>query len=483
MHRPYGFFPSQVTFMSTVKIVATLGPATATKQRIADLVRAGMDAARLNFSHGSHEDHAQLVKTVREVAQELDKPIAILQDLQGPRIRTGSLKDGRPVLLQVGASLVIMGEDVASVPGVIGVTHPELYRYVGAGQRILLDNGLMELRVEKVEGGRITCRVIRGGELGANKGINVPVADLGLPSFTEKDREDLAFGLDLGVDWIAMSFVSGAADILPVRQLLKARRMNVPVMAKIERATALDNLPAILEAFDGIMVARGDLGVELPPEDVPVWQKAMVTQARQRGKATIVATQMLESMMHEPRPTRAEASDVANAVLDGADAVMLSGETAIGAYPVETVAVMARIIQKAQALYKPQEPGRFGRFPEAEAVARAACSLTADIPNTSIVVLTQRGMTASLVSKHRPLSPVFALTPTPEMARQLALRWGVTPIPVKYPTSTEEALALVSKVMLDKGLSKPGDQVIVVGSTPFARWGRTNFLKVHRITA
>lgn len=230
------------------------------------------------------------------------------------------------------------------------------------------------------------------------------------------------------------------------------------------------------------MVARGDLGVELPPEDVPVWQKAMVAQARQRGKATVVATQMLESMMHEPQPTRAEASDVANAVLDGADAVMLSGETAIGSYPVETVSVMARIIQKALSIYKPLEPGRLGRFQDAEAVARAACSLSADLPKTSIVVLTQRGMTASLVSKHRPVSPVFALTPTPEMARQLALRWGVTPIPVDYPTTTEEALTLVNNVMLDKGLAQPGDQVIVVGSTPFARRGRTNFLKVHRIT-
>jgi len=240
-------------------------------------------------------------------------------------------------------------------------------------------------------------------------------------------------------------------------------------------------LPAILDAFDGIMVARGDLGVELPPEEVPVWQKAMVAQARSKGKTVLVATQMLESMMHEPRPTRAEASDVANAVLDGADAVMLSGETAIGSYPVESVSMMARIIEQVLAIYPAQESGHTGRFKGPEAVARAACSLAADIPHTSIVVLTQRGMTASLVSKNRPKAPVYALTPTTEIARQLALRWGITPIPIEYPSTTEEALTVVERVMLQRGLASPGDQVIVVGSAPFARRGRTNFIKVHRI--
>lgn len=469
--------------MSIVKIVATLGPATAAKDRITDLVRDGMDAARLNFSHGSHEDHAQLIQTVRQVGRELDRPIAILQDLQGPRIRTGLLRDGQPVSLQRGERVTLTGAETATVGGMISVSHPNLHRYVGPGQRILLDNGLMELRVEQVHDGLITCVVVRGGELGANKGVNVPVSDLGIPSFSEKDEADLEFGLDMGVDWIAMSFVSGAKDILPVRRILQARRKRVPVMAKIERAPALEHLPAILDAFDGIMVARGDLGVELPPEDVPVWQKAMVAQARLKGKTVLVATQMLESMMHEPRPTRAEASDVANAVLDGADAVMLSGETAIGSYPVEAVSVMARIIEKALAIYQPQELGRTGRFGDAEAVARAACSLAADLPHTGIVVLTQRGMTAALVSKTRPKAPVYALTPTPEIARQLALRWGITPIPIAYPSTTEEALTVVQQVMLGKGLASPGDQVIVVGSTPFARRGRTNFLKVHRITA
>ena len=467
--------------MNAVKIVATLGPASAAKDCIADLVRAGMDAARLSFSHGSHEEHAQLIRTVRQVGQELDRPIAILQDLQGPRIRTGPLRNGQLVLLRQGERVVLTGAETETAAGVISVAHPSLHRHVSAGQRILLDNGLMELRVEQVRAGLITCVVVRGGELGANKGVNIPVSDLGIPSFTGKDREDLEFGLDMGVDWIAMSFVGGAKDILPVREALKARRMRIPVMAKIERASALKHLPAILDAFDGIMVARGDLGVELPPEEVPVWQKAMVAQARSKGKAVLVATQMLESMMHELQPTRAEASDVANAVLDGADAVMLSGETAIGSYPVETVSMMARIIETALAIYQPQESGHTGRFKSPEAVARAACSLAADIPHTSIVVLTQRGMTASLVSKNRPKAPVYALTPTTEIARQLALCWGITPIPIKYPSTTEEALIVVERVALQRGLAGPGDMVIVVGSAPFARRGRTNFIKVHRV--
>jgi len=460
-----------------VKIVATLGPATNTVERIRELLQAGVDVVRLNFSHGSHQEHAHLFGLVRKVAHELDKHVAVIQDLQGAKIRTVGLPNDQPVELIPGQQ-VILGEG-----GMVSITYPHLLHAIAPGQHILLDDGRMELKAIAIAGQQVRCEVVKGGLLEPNKGVNLPGLPLDVPSFTDKDRDDLEFGLNLGVDWIAMSFVRQAEDIKPMRQAMRLHGLRVPVLAKIERPEALHNLDAILRAFDGIVVARGDLGVELPPEEVPVWQKTLIRQARHAGKTTIVATQMLESMMQNPRPTRAEASDVANAVFDGTDAVMLSGETAVGAYPVETVSMMARIIEQAEAAYPKYqvEIEKAGGLGRARAVAHAASLLARDLGNRALVVFTRSGITARLVSMVRPPAPLIVLTATPGLARQLALWWGITPIVMDIPPSTEPALARMEEVLLARGLAQPSDDVVVVGSTPFAARGATNFLKVHRV--
>ncbi|MFQ5812423.1 MAG: pyruvate kinase [Anaerolineae bacterium] len=464
-----------------VKIVATLGPATSSYERIRELIQAGVDVVRLNFSHGSHEEHAHLFNTVRQVAQKLGRHVAVLQDLQGPKIRTGVSRDGRPVELVPGRELVFTPGAAAGGEGMVSITYPHLHRAVVPGSRILLDDGRMEVRVEAVRGQQVHCQVVRGGLLGPNKGVNLPGVALDVPGFTDKDRADLEFGLGLGVDWIALSFVRHGRDVRPLREALKRHQLRVPLPAKIERPEALDNLNDILRAFDGIMVARGDLGVELSSEEVPIWQKAMIRRANRMGKATLVATQMLESMMQNLRPTRAEASDVANAVLDGADAVMLSGETSVGSYPIEAALVMARIIERAEAAYTPHEVENVAKIGGARAMAHAACRLAEDLGSRAVVVLTRSGMTARLVSKGRPLAPIIALARREDLARQLALWWGVTPVVMDFPPSTEAALARMEETLLHQGLAQAGDDIIVVGSTPFTVRGRTNFLKVHRV--
>ncbi|MEE8442885.1 MAG: pyruvate kinase [Dehalococcoidia bacterium] len=461
-----------------VKIVATLGPATSTPESIRGLVQAGVGVFRFNFSHGTHEEHARVFKTVRTVAAELGRQIAILQDLQGPRIRTGETADGEPTNLVPGKEVIIAGTDAAE-QGQLVIGYPQLHSKVAPGNRILLDDGRMELMVEAISGKNVRCRVVKGGLVGPNKGVNLPGIQLGIPSFTSKDIADLELGLDLGVDMIAVSFVQSGEDARPVRRVLKQHRVSVPLLAKIEKPEALDNLSNILRSFDGIMVARGDLGVELSPEEVPVWQKTLVSRAWSMGKASIVATQMLESMVDSPRPTRAEASDVANAVIDGTDAVMLSGETAVGSYPVETVSVMARIIEQAEAAYPSSKVEDNGRLSSARAVANAACDLARDLDAHAVVVLTRSGMTARLVSRARPPAPIIALTRRASLARQLALWWGVTPVVCDFPRSTESALACMEKTLVQKGLAAQGDTLIVVGSTPFTANARTNFLKVH----
>ena len=461
-----------------VRIVSTLGPATCTSESIRALLLAGVDIVRLNFSHGTHREHASLFNTVRKVATELDRPVAILQDLQGPRIRTGETKDGKPVNLAPGQGVTIAHTSDAE-QGMVAVRYPQLHSKVAPGDRVLLDDGRMELRVEAIVGERVHCHVVKGGILGFNKGINLPGIPLGMPSFTDKDKADLELGLSLGIDMIAVSFVQRGEDVRPVRQVLKQHRVRMPLLAKIEKPEALRNIGDILRSFDGIMVARGDLGVELSPEEVPVWQKVLIQRARRMGKSTIVATQMLESMMQNPRPTRAEASDVANAVIDGTDAVMLSGETSVGSYPVEAVTVMARIIEKAEAAYPQRAIEDTGQLSSARAVAHAACSLARDLGSRAVVVFTRSGMTARLVSRAKPSAPILAFTRRAALARQLALWWGVTPVVAELPRSTESALACMEKTLLQRGLVTPGDTVIVVGSAPFTAGARTNFLKVH----
>ena len=470
--------------MRSAKIVATIGPATSSPERIGSLIRAGVDVVRLNFSHGSHEDHAQLVKDVRETAKRLDKHVAVLQDLQGPRMRTGPLRDGAPLELNRDSELLICHDQVEGQEDRISSTYPEMYRFVSPGNRVLLDDGRLEAEVMTIEGRDIRCRVLKGGLLGAYQGINLPGVVLDIPTFTEKDQADLEMGLDIGVDWVAMSFVRSGDDARNLRKIMRQHRMRLPLIAKVERAMALRNLEGILNAFDGVMVARGDMGVELPPEEVPMWQKTIIRQARHKGKVAIVATQMLESMINAPQATRAEASDVANAVWDGADALMLSGETAIGSFPVEAVAVMARIIEKAQEIYAPEEVDVRGRYRrEAQAVARAACSLAGDLDAHAIVVLTRSGVTAHRVSKNRPTVPIFALTREPEIARQLSLWWGVLPVVSDLPQVTADTSSVVDEVLIEKGLVERDDRVVLVGSSPFTARAPTNFLKVHSVGA
>ena len=443
-----------------------------------------MDVVRLNFSHGSHEDHSSVIRAVRETAARLDRHVAVLQDLQGPRIRTGPLGEDGPLELKPNTEFVIAHNPVPSEEGRIGSTSPHIHRFVAPGNRVLLDDGRLEAEVLSVDGQDIRCRVVKGGLLGAFQGINLPGVYLDIPTFTEKDREDLQAGLQMGIDWVAMSFVRSGDDANPLRELMKDRRIRVPVIAKVERARALQNLDGILSSFDGVMVARGDMGVELPPEEVPVWQKTIIRRAREKGKISIVATQMLESMISETRPTRAEVSDVANAVWEGADAVMLSGETAIGSHPVEAAMVMSRIIDKTLEVYVPEETAAGGgAAQESEAVASAACSLADGLKAQAIAVLTRSGVTAHRVSKCRPGVPILALTREERIASRLKMWWGVEPVLADLPQVTVDSYGVIEKVLMEKGLAELGDKIVVVGSSPLAASVPTNFLKVLRVGA
>ena len=467
--------------MRQVKIVVTLGPATRTPERIGDLIRAGANVFRLNFSHGSHQEHAHLFAAVRQSAAELGRHVAVLQDLQGPRIRIVGVPEAAPMGLIPGQELVISARPTLGEPGTVSTNYPDLHRVVSPGGRVLLDDGRIEVRVTAVIGDNVHCQVVNGGLLGPEKGVNLPGVALEIPAFTDKDRADLEFGLGLGVDWVALSFVRHGEDSKPLRGAMERHGVRVPILAKIERPEALGNLHSILRAFDGVMVARGDLGIELPPEEVPLWQKTLIQQARGAGKVSVVATQMLESMIGSPRPTRAEVSDVANAVLDGADAVMLSGETSVGSYPTETVTLMARIIEKAEAIYPSSEVRDGAGLSSADAVAHSACVLARDLRGRALVVLTRSGMTAHAVSKRRPFVPVIVFTDRAEIARQLALWWGIIPVVMDFPVNTDEALSRMEETLLQAGLARPGDDVVVVGSTPLTARGPANFAKVHRI--
>ena len=468
--------------MHATKIVATIGPATSSPEQIEKLIGAGVDVVRLNFSHGSHEDHANVVRAVRETAARMGIYVAVLQDLQGPRIRTGPLAGDVPLELKHGSELVIVHQPILSEAGRISSTNPDIYRFLSVGNRVLLDDGRIEARVLGIEGRDIRCRVIKGGILGAYQGINLPGVYLDIPTFTEKDGEDLETGLGMGVDWVAMSFVRSGKDADPLRELMQRHGVSVPLIAKVERPRALQNLDSILDAFDGVMVARGDMGVELSPEEVPVWQKTIINRARQKGKISIVATQMLESMVNEPRPTRAEVSDVANAVWEGADAVMLSGETAVGSFPIETASVMSRIIRKTLEVYAPEETGDTGgAIQESEAVAKAACSLANGLRAKAIAVLTRSGVTAHRVSRCRPAVPIFALTREEGIARRLKMWWGVVPVLAELPEITVDSYGIIERALLEKGLVEKGDTIVVVGSSPLAAKVPTNFLKVLHV--
>jgi pyruvate kinase len=465
----------------SAKIVCTIGPASDSAEMIERLMRAGMDVARLNFSHGTHDEHARTIKRLREASARLSKPIGILADLQGPKIRTGALVDGHPVQLRAGQRFTISTRKQPGTSTGVSTTYKHLPRDVSRGDCILFADGLIKLQVLSTTSNSVLCKVINGGELGEHKGINLPGVKLRIPAVTKRDRDDLAFALRHGVNFIAVSFVRRAADVLLAKSAIARARKNVPVIAKLEKPEAIENLDEILRVADGVMVARGDLGVEMSPEKVPVIQKLIIAKACEARLPVITATQMLESMTQNPRPTRAEASDVANAVFDGSDALMLSAETASGAYPVEAVQMMDRIIREAESsnsrVLRPQP----AQFNIAETAAELICHASEELQMKVIAVFTETGSTGRLISKHRPQPPIIAFSTIQETRRMLSLYWGVVPRTISEVQSIEELVLVAEKRLLEERFVRRGDVVGIVAGTPLFVGGTTNFMKFHVI--
>jgi len=464
------------------KIVATLGPASSTESVFRELVRAGLDVARLNFSHGTHPEKLKLIEMVRKVSREEGKSVCILGDLQGPKIRTGRLKNRIPVQLKAGQRLTITPRDILGTSTVIATTFPTLAENLEAGARILLSDGLIELRVVNVPGEDVECEVINGGMLGEHKGINLPGIPVRVPSLTDKDEEDLEFGMKHGVDAIAVSFVRTAEDVRHVKYRVAAMGMETWIIAKLEKPQAIENLEAILENADGVMVARGDLGVEMPPEKVPAIQKHVIRRASEYRKPVITATQMLESMIENPRPTRAEASDVANAIYDGTDAVMLSAETAAGKYPVEAVRMMAKIVSETEANQRDSNswdsrPSRI-RLSIAETICESAAHAAEDLDVSAIAVFTESGTTARQLSKYRPKPPIYALSSVEEVIHRMGLLWGVHPIKCPKLHTAEQMVEHAESTLEQGGFVKPKEILGIVAGTR-TRSGSTNFLRLH----
>jgi pyruvate kinase len=465
------------------KIVATLGPSCNQEPVFRELVRAGLDVARLNFSHGARAEKLKLIEMVRKVSREEGKPICILGDLQGPKIRTGRLKNRIPVQLKAGQKLVITPRDIAGTSTIIGTTFPTLAENLEAGARILLSDGLIELRVTAILGQDVECEVINGGMLGEHKGINLPGIAVRVPSLTTKDEEDLAFAIKNGVDAIAVSFVRTAEDVRLVRHHVAALGAETWIIAKLEKPQAIQHLESILETADGVMVARGDLGVEMPPEKVPAIQKHVIRRASEYRKPVITATQMLESMIENPRPTRAEASDVANAIYDGTDAVMLSAETAAGKYPVEAVKMMAKIVVESESqppAARVPEAGPVGhlRLSIAETICESMAHAADDLDISAIAVFTETGTTARQLSKYRPNSPIFGLSSVEAVINRMTLLWGVCPIQCNKLATTEQMVETAERLLEQGGQVKPREILGIVAGTR-TKSGSTNFLRLH----
>jgi pyruvate kinase len=470
------------------KIVATIGPASQDEAMISHLIQAGMNVARLNFSHGNYEDHSVAYQRLRETSEKLEKPVTIVQDLQGPKIRTGKLESGQ-VELKPGQKFVLTTENLLGNDQIVSVDFTELPRSVQTGGRILLDDGNLELAVIKIEKHLVETRVVLGGILKPHKGVNLPGAQLEIPSLTEKDLDDLAFGIELGIDAVAISFVRSPKDISGVKHAisrLSQGKKAIPVIAKLERPEALDNLEQIIEIADGVMVARGDLGVEMPAENVPIAQKRIIETANQHGKVVITATQMLDSMINNPRPTRAEASDVANAIFDGTDAVMLSGETAAGKYPIQAVEMMNAIICKAESHMAEWGHCRTVASKDADSddtffLTQAARELAHDRNVSAIAVFTKSGRTARLMSKTRPEVPILAFTPEPDTYYRLSLYWGVIAHLVPHVNTIEEMLTAVEKNMLATTPIQPGQQIVLICGFPVHAVRPTNMALLHTV--
>jgi len=467
------------------KIVCTIGPACDSEECITDLMRLGMDVARLNFSHGTHPEHAKRIRRLRDIARKLKRTVCILQDLQGPKIRTGKLKDGKPVELKAGAVLTITPKPVVGTASFVSTDFSGLARDVAPGAPVLLSDGRIQLKVRAVRGNDVECEVVNGGTLVEHQGINLPGAAVAIPALTEKDKLDLEFGLKHGVDVVALSFVRSADDIRMAKELMCDFGRPVPTVAKLEKPQAIEHLEEILEAANGVMIARGDLGVELPPEKVPVIQKQVIQRASVWRKPVITATQMLESMTENPRPTRAEASDVANAIFDGTDAVMLSGETASGHYPREAVAMMARIILEAETsiAQSPPVPRRRHEnrhYSIAETICESIAHAAEDLPMRAIAVFTESGNTARMLSKHRPKACVYAFSRHLDVCNRMNALWGVHPVHKAKWESAESMLKTAEEELLPRGLIRQGEALGLVAGTKFTS-GATNFMRLHTV--
>jgi pyruvate kinase len=464
------------------KIVATIGPASSSKAILKQMIDAGMNVARLNFSHGSYDDHARMIALLRKVSTEHDTPITLLQDLQGPKIRVGELPHG-PIDLIEGETLDLVPlAQVEALPGSVGIDYPYLAEEAQPGMQILLDDGLLELKVEAVTEAKVSCRVIQGGLLKSRKGVNLPELNLRLPSLTEKDKQDVAFGVAQGVDIVSLSFVRQAQDILTLKELLaELGARHTPVLAKIEKPQAIHNLDTILDVVDAVMVARGDLGVEMRAEKVPMLQKHIIRECNSRCIPVITATQMLESMIQNPRPTRAEASDVANAILDGTDAVMLSGESAVGAFPVRAVEMLARIASDVeQDLQFVNQPAT--QNDETHAISEALNAIDQTLDLKYIVCFTETGYTATIASGERPNAMVVACTSKETVYHWMNLIWGVKPILLdSFPHSFEEMVTTAEISLRSRHLVEPGDKLLVMGGVPANTPKGTNFLKIHTV--
>jgi pyruvate kinase len=467
--------------MRKAKIICTLGPASDTPEILEGLIRAGMNVARFNFSHGTHEDHRRRLGIIRKLSRKLGIPVAILQDVQGPKIRLGKFEGGQ-LLVSTGQTVTVTTRAVLGQGTIIPTPVRSLPKDVSRGEAILLDDGRVRLRVLKVSGRDVTAKVEVGGLLKDNKGLNLPGAAISVPTITEKDVEDLAFGQEVGVDYVALSFVRSAEDILQARA--HVAKLHTPLIAKIEKPQAVQNLESIAAVADGIMIARGDLGVEMPLEQLPGIQKRAIAEVNRKGGLVIVATEMLESMVNNPRPTRAEVSDVANAILDGADAVMLSGETAAGKYPIEAAATMARIVEETE------RSGGISLRPSllterkedlSAGVAAAAVAAAEQLGIETIITYTERGHTARLISEFRPQGQIIGLTPNPETVNRMALYWGVRGLLVGRLQSTDAMLKQVRRLCSEQKLCKAGQAVIIVTGVPLNEPGRTNMMSIHRI--
>ena len=474
------------TALRRTKIVATIGPATQDADVLRSLIEAGATTLRLNFSHGTYEDHQRSVRLIRQVSFELNQPVGILQDLQGPKIRLGRFADGS-IHLNKGDKFTLTSRALPGTQSISSVTYEPLAQEVPNGATILLDDGKVEMKVEAIdkEQNELHCRVVVGGVLSNNKGVNFPGVYLSIKALTDKDRKDLLFGLNQGVDWVALSFVRNPQDVLEIKELIANAGKRVPVIVKIEKHEAIEQMDAILSLSDGVMVARGDLGVELPPEEVPILQKRLINTSNRLGIPVITATQMLDSMVNNPRPTRAEVSDIANAILDGTDAVMLSNETAVGKHPVEAVATMARVALRTEQENFAHEAQDMVGSPRSipNAISQAVARISSQLNSSAIMTLTKSGATARNVSKFRPKTPILAVTPHVSVSRQLQLVWGVRPLVVLDLPSASQTFQAAMNVAQEKGFLREGDLVVMTAGTLQGISGSTDLIKVDIVTA